>query len=127
MATIEATPLIHAPTAKACLEESERLLAETGHYSGLTRLEGREADPLRYESLHAQLRSTVVAARETARRISASPAIREQAEFVVALYTLEGDAIVLSTGIMVHVHTVSRFIKWMIRNDYESNPGVEPG
>jgi acetone carboxylase, alpha subunit len=127
MATIEATPLIHAPTAKACLEKSERLLAETGHYSGLTRLEARENDPLRYESLHAQLRSAVVAARETARRISASPAIREQAEFVVTLYTLEGDAIVLSTGIMVHVHTVSRFIKWMIRNDYETDPGVAPG
>jgi len=127
MATVESEPLLGTDTTKECLERSERLLAESGCYSGLVRLEGREADPLRYESLHAQLRSTVVAARETARRISASPAIREQAEFVVALYTLEGDAIVLSTGIMVHVHTVSRFIKWMIRNDYESNPGVEPG
>ena len=37
-------------------------------------------------------------------------------EVVVAFYTAEGDAISLSAGIMVHVHTTSRFIKWMIEN-----------
>ena len=46
---------------------------------------------------------------------------------VVAIYTPEGDAIALSNGIMVHVHTMSRFIKWMIRNGYEENPGIRDG
>ena len=65
--------------------------------------------------------------REMARRISASPGVREVGEMVVALYTPEGDAVALSNGIMVHVHTMSRFIKWMIRNDYESDPGIHEG
>ena len=48
-------------------------------------------------------------------------------EMVVAIYTPEGDAIALSNGIMVHVHTMSRFIKWMIREGYEENPCIRDG
>lgn len=109
------------------LLESERSLRETGHYLGLEDLTLREDNPLTYESLHTKLRSMVVSARELARRISASPGVREVGESVVALYTPEGDAISLSTGIMVHVHTASRFIKWMIQNGYEEDPGIRPG
>src|SRR5690625_7525559 len=104
-------------TLKERLHESERRFKETGRYDGLTELTYRQKDPLRYESVHTQLRSMVVAGREMARRISASPGVREVGEMVVALYTLEGDAISLSTGIMVHVHTMSRLIKWMIENE----------
>lgn len=114
-------------TLKERLHESERRFKETGRYDGLTELTYRQKDPLRYESVHTQLRSMVVAGREMARRISASPGVREVGEMVVALYTPEGDAISLSTGIMVHVHTMSRFIKWMIENDYEESPGINPG
>jgi acetone carboxylase alpha subunit len=127
MTVKDSTPVAAALNAKESLEQSEHLTAQTGYYNGVETLAARDADPLRYESLHTQLRSTVIAARETARRISASPAIREQGEFVVALYTVEGDSIVLSTGIMVHVETVSRFIKWMVRNEYERSPGIRPG
>jgi acetone carboxylase, alpha subunit len=109
------------------LEQSERLFQETGHYQGIEQLESKEADPLRYDRLFARLHSTVVAAREGARRIAASPGVREVGEMVVALYTPEGDAVTLSTGILVHVHTTSRFIKWMIRHDYENDPGINPG
>src|SRR5699024_7699253 len=109
------------------LLESERLMRETGRYAGLDRLSLREADPLAYEGLHTKLRSMVVSARELARRISASPGVREVGESVVALYTPEGDAIALSTGIMVHVHTASRFIKWLIQNGYEDDPKIRPG
>lgn len=112
---------------KEQLLESDRRFRETGCYDGITELKNREADPLRYESLHTKLRSMTVAGREMARRISASPGVREVGEMVVALYTPEGDAISLSTGIMVHVHTMSRFIKWMIQNGYEESPGIRPG
>lgn len=114
-------------TLKEQLLESDRLLKETGHYAGITNLTSRAEDPMRYESLHTNLRSIAVEAREMARRISASPGVREVGEMVVALYTPEGDAISLSTGIMVHVHTMSRFIKWMIQNGYEEDPGIRPG
>jgi acetone carboxylase alpha subunit len=58
--------------------------------------------------------------------IASSPAIRDFEEFVIGLYTPEGDAIALSTGIMVHVHTLSEFIKFMIRNGYEDDPQIRP-
>ncbi|QVQ50058.1 hydantoinase B/oxoprolinase family protein [Spiractinospora alimapuensis] len=109
------------------LLESERQFEETGHYAGLSDLTLRDQDPMKYESLHIKLRSMVVSAREMARRISASPGVREVGESVVALFTPQGDAIALSNGIMVHVHTASRFIKWMIENGYEENPGINPG
>src|SRR3972149_4983045 len=79
------------------------------------------------EGLNARLRSAVVNAREMSKKISASPGVREVGESVVALYTPEGDSIALSTGIMVHVHTLSRFIQWMIEHDYETDPGIAAG
>ncbi len=106
---------------------SEAAMAATGSYDGVTELTLRQQDPLRYETLHTKLRSFCVSAREMARRISASPGVREVGEMVVAIYTPEGDAVALSNGIMVHVHTMSRFIKWMIREGYETNPGINPG
>jgi len=114
-------------TLKEKLLELDHKFKETGCYAGITKLKCREEDPMRYESLHTKLRSIAVEAREMARRISASPGVREVGEMVVALYTPEGDAISLSTGIMVHVHTMSRFIKWMIQNGYEEDPGICPG
>ena len=52
-------------------------------------------DPLKFETLHTKLRAFCVSAREMARRISASPGVREVGEMVVAIYTPEGDAIAL--------------------------------
>jgi acetone carboxylase, alpha subunit len=109
------------------LLESERMMAETGCYDGITDLRLRQDNPLKFETLHTKLRALCVSAREMARRISASPGVREVGEMVVAIYTPEGDAIALSNGIMVHVHTMSRFIKWMIKQGYEADPGINPG
>ena len=109
------------------LRDSERRRAGTGCYDGISELTLRQADPLKFETLHTKLRSFCVSAREMARRISASPGVREVGEMVVAIYTPEGDAIALSNGIMVHVHTMSRFIKWMIEQGYEANPGIRDG
>ena len=117
---------LHLPVCSR-LEECERLTSETGFYDGIRDLRMRSQDPLRFEALHIKLRAACVSAREMARRISASPGVREVGEMVTALYTPEGDAVALSNGIMVHVHTMSRFIKWMIRNHYEENPGIREG
>jgi N-methylhydantoinase B/acetone carboxylase alpha subunit len=113
---------------KEMLDESERLLAETGAYYGLTgELELKSSDPIGYEKLFSRIRGGLVSARETALNISASPIVRELGELCFALYTPEGDSIALSTGIIVHVHTMSDAIKHMVRNDYERNPGIRPG
>jgi len=110
------------------LAESERLFADTGSYCGLSgELELKDSDPIGYEKLFARLRGGLVSARETALNISASPIVRELGELCFALYTPEGDSVALSTGIIVHVHTMSDAIKWMVRHGYEDNPGIRPG
>jgi N-methylhydantoinase B/acetone carboxylase alpha subunit len=110
------------------LAESERLFAETGSYHGLTgELELKDGEPIEYEKLFSRLRGGLVSARETALNISASPIVRELGELCFALYTPEGDSIALSTGIIVHVHTMSDAIKYMVRNGWEDNPKIRPG
>jgi N-methylhydantoinase B/acetone carboxylase alpha subunit len=112
---------------KTMLEESEELFGQTGHYYGLEQLTMKEQQPIRYEKIFSRLRGGMVNARETALNISASPIVREIGELCFALYTPEGDSITLSTGIMVHVHTMSDAIKWMVRQDYEENPCINNG
>jgi acetone carboxylase alpha subunit len=112
---------------KARLAESEALWKESGHYHGLRELTLKERDPLRYELFHSRLLSTVIAAREVAKQISSSVMTREEGELSFALYTPEGDSVVFSTGIMVHIGVMGNFIKWMIRNDWQDDPGIAEG
>jgi N-methylhydantoinase B len=115
-------------TVKEMLEESERRFAQSGGYWGLRGdLELKSSDPIRYEKLFSRVRGGLVSARETALNISASPIVKEIGELCFALYTPEGDSVALSTGIIVHVHTMSDAIKYMVREDYEDNPGIAPG
>jgi N-methylhydantoinase B/oxoprolinase/acetone carboxylase alpha subunit/acetone carboxylase gamma subunit len=114
-------------TLQDMLDTSDRLFADTGHYYGLRSLTLKESDPLQYEKLFSRVRGGMVSARETAMNISASPIVRELGEICFALYTPEGDSIALSTGIIVHVHTMSEAIKFMVRNGWENNPGIEAG
>lgn len=114
-------------TLTEMLEDSERLFKETGRYYGLEKLELKEKDPIRYERIFSRIRGGLVNARETALNISASPIVKEIGELCFALYTPEGDSVALSTGIIVHVHTMSDAIKYMIRNNYEFNPKIRPG
>lgn len=112
-------------TLKEMLEESERLFAETGHYYGLEKLELKEKDPMLFERLFFKLRGSLVNAREIARNISASPIVKELGELCFTVFTPEGDSVTLSSGIIVHVHTMSDAVKFMIRGDFEDNPGIK--
>src|SRR5207245_8417223 len=115
-------------TAKGMLEESERLFGESGSYWALTdELELKSADPIRYEKLFSRLRGGLVSARETALNISASHIVKEIGELCFGLYTPEGDSVALSTGIIVHIHTMSDALKYMIRQGSEDNPGDAAG
>ena len=64
-------------------------------------------------------------ARETAKKVAASPIVEQEGELCFSLYTPEADSIVTSTGIIIHVGTMGAAIKYMIKNDYEVNPGIE--
>jgi acetone carboxylase alpha subunit len=101
--------------------------ANTGHYNGLRTLELREKDPIRYEKLFSKLRGGLVHARETAKKIAASPIVEQEGELCFTLYNAAGDCILTSTGIIIHVGTMGAAIKYMIENDWETNPGINPG
>lgn len=110
---------------KERLVQSEERFRQTGVYEN--ELSVKETDPVSFEVLFTRLLQTLTNAREVALSISASPSTREQGEIIFGLFTAEGDAVCLSTGLMIHVHTMSRAIKWMIKNDYETKVGFHEG
>lgn len=99
----------------------------TGHYNGLTRLGFRDSDPIRYEKLFSKLRGGLVHARETAKKIAASPIVEQEGELCFTLYNAAGDCVLTSTGIIIHVGTMGAAIKYMIENNWEANPTINPG
>jgi N-methylhydantoinase B/acetone carboxylase alpha subunit len=112
---------------KQMLHESDEYIGQTGNYYGIDRLSLKQKNPFRYERAYASLRGALVSARETALHVAASPIVKEIGELCFALYSPEGDSIVVSTGILVHVHTMSEAIKFMIQEGYEEDPGINPG
>lgn len=112
-------------TLKEQLQERETIVADTGHYEPGPHLQAE--DPIKFEVLYTKLVQVVMNSHEVARLVSASPMTRELGELIFGLYTPSGDAVALSHGLIVHVHTISRMIKWMIENDYESNMGFAEG
>ncbi len=113
------------------LDELVELVAgrtrESGCYAGVTELALREQDPFGWEEALIRLVGATVGAREVAVHIAASPITRSINETCFVLYTPDGDAVCVSTGIIVHVHTMSEDIKYMIRQGYEEFPGIRPG
>jgi acetone carboxylase alpha subunit len=114
-------------TLKQMRQEMDEISRATGHYAGLKTLPFKESNPIRYEKIFAKLRGGVVHARETAKRVAASPIVEQEGELCFTLYTPEADSIVTSTGIIIHVGTMGSAIKYMINNDYELNPKIEDG
>lgn len=111
-------------TLKQMRQEINEISKETGHYAGLKTLSFKESDPIRFEKIFSKLRGGVVHARETAKKVAASPIVEQEGELCFSLYTPEADSIVTSTGIIIHVGTMGAAIKFMIENDYENNPGI---
>lgn len=110
---------------KQCLKQRESQFKSEGYYYPELKL--KTQDPIKFEVFFTKMVQNVWNAREVCRLIAASPETREMGESVFGLYTPEGDAVCLSPGLMIHVHTISRAIKWMIENDYESEVGIREG
>lgn len=99
----------------------------TGYYNGLEKLALRDSDPIGYEKLFSKLRGGLVHARETAKKIAASPIVEQEGELCFTLYNAAGDCVLTSTGIIIHVGTMGAAIKYMIENNWEANPTINPG
>jgi acetone carboxylase alpha subunit len=114
-------------TLKEMWGEKERLYQETGCYYGLDELPLVKEDPLKLEVLASRLLAAAIAGRETTRMISASPIVREVAELAIAIYTPEGDCILQSTGIILHIPLMGQVVEWMIKENYEEEVGINDG
>lgn len=115
---------------KTLKEHRDEILGRTkntGFYDGLEKLAFKEADPITYEKLFSRIRGGLVHARETAKKIAASPIVEQEGELCFTLYNAAGDCILTSTGIIIHVGTMGAAIKYMIENAWELNPGINPG
>lgn len=111
-------------------EHRDRLMEatkRTKHYAGLSKMALRDAEPIKYNKLFSRLRAGVVDARETAKKIAASPIVEQEGELCFTLYNAAGDSILTSTGIIIHVGTMGAAIKYMIENGWEENPGIRDG
>lgn len=124
---VAADLLKNGKTLKQYRDEVLARTTETGHYNGLEHLPLRESDPIGYEKLFSKLRGGLVHARETAKKIAASPIVEQEGELCFTLYNAVGDCVLTSTGIIIHVGTMGAAIKYMIENDWENNPGINPG
>jgi hypothetical protein len=115
-------PAGQRPDPQAAPRRHHRTHPATGHYNGLEKLELRERDPIGYEKLFSKLRGGLVHARETAKKIAASPIVEQEGELCFTLYNAAGDCVLTSTGIIIHVGTMGAAIKYMIENNWEANP-----
>ncbi|MEW5703533.1 MAG: hydantoinase B/oxoprolinase family protein [Pseudomonadota bacterium] len=114
-------------TLRDMLVERDRLTEETGHYCGVTELSLRDSDPLKYERFYSRIHSSVLAAREVARFVAASPGGREMGESLWALATPEGDSLAMSLGFFSHTSAMPVAVRYMINENYEDNPGIRDG
>ncbi|MFO8102430.1 MAG: hydantoinase B/oxoprolinase family protein [Dehalococcoidia bacterium] len=114
-------------TLKEMLAENKKTFEETGCYAGITDPHLFQDDPIKMELFHSRIMSSLISGRETCRMISGSPFVGEVAELCMGLYTPEGDNVIQSTGIQVHIRLMGDNITWMIENDYEEKVGIDDG
>ncbi|MFO8011019.1 MAG: hydantoinase B/oxoprolinase family protein [Dehalococcoidia bacterium] len=114
-------------TLKQILEENRRLYEKTGCYAGIVDPNIIREDPIKGELFHSRLMASLISGRETCKMISGSPFVGEVAELCTGLYTPEGDNIIQSTGIQVHIRLMGDNITWMVENNYEEEVGINDG
>ncbi|MGB1883548.1 MAG: hydantoinase B/oxoprolinase family protein [Gammaproteobacteria bacterium] len=115
------------PTLRQMIETRDRLTTETGHYYGIDELSLRDSDPIKYERFYAKLHAAVLAARESARFVAASPGSREMGECLWGIATPEGDTLAVSLGFLSHTVIFPVSVRYMAENDYDVNDGIEDG
>lgn len=124
---LEREPPTQRPTLRQMIAERDRLTAETGHYCGVTDLALRDADPIKYERFYAKLHTAVLAARESARFVAASPGSREMGECLWGIATPEGDTLAVSLGFLSHTVIFPVAVRYMAEHDYDVNDGIDDG
>jgi N-methylhydantoinase B/oxoprolinase/acetone carboxylase alpha subunit len=114
-------------TLQELLAESNRLLEDTGHIFGLTELPRKQEDPGKYEAVWHILLNICNTAWAVGCRVSSSAIAVEGGDALWALHLPTGEAVCTSKGITAHPGLLSMFIRSLIENGYEDNPGIRHG
>ncbi len=111
---------------KQLVEERERHL-QGGYYWGIKEFKLKEEDPAKFYRFGSRLISGCLSSRARARYVAASPASREMGELCFLMLSADGDPIAISPGLIAHVGVFGNIARWMIENDYETDPGFKEG
>ena len=115
------------PSLRELVATRDRLTAQTGHYYGVAELSLRDRDPIRFERFYSKLHAAVLAARESARFVAASPGSREMGECLWGLTTPEGDSLAVSLGFLSHTAIFPVAVRYMANRDYDREDGIDDG
>lgn len=86
-----------------------------------------ELDPIKYEIFYNRLQRSLTEAKETIRKISCSVITRDAGEVCEGFFDLNGDTVAMAAGLILHVNSISRAIKFMIRDKYAQDIGFNDG
>jgi acetone carboxylase alpha subunit len=114
-------------TLQGQLEKDEHLFQETGCLFGLKDLKRKQEDPGTYEAIWHILLNICNTGWAVGCKVSASPIAVEGGDALWALHLPTGEAVATSKGITAHPGLLSLFIRSLIENGYEDNPGFRHG
>lgn len=87
-----------------------------------------ELDPVQYEIFYQRLDKMLNEAKEVVRYLSAGMITREAGEVQEAFYLPNGEAALIAAGILMHIMNVTRVIRYMTEENYDSEDiGINEG
>jgi N-methylhydantoinase B/oxoprolinase/acetone carboxylase alpha subunit/acetone carboxylase gamma subunit len=78
-------------------------------------------DPVRYEIFYQKLEMIINEGKEVVRYLSTGVITREAGEIQEAIYLPNGEAALISSGILMHIMNVTRVISYMNTNKYDAD------
>ena len=127
MTTEAAPPTEKATPIKDLLAKNDDLFAQTGHLFGLKDLKRKQEDPGGYEAVWQILLNICNTGWDVGCRVSSSAIAVEGGDALWALHLPTGEAVAVSRGITAHPGLLSHFVRQLIEEGYEDNPGINPG
>lgn len=109
------------------LAEHDRQFQQTGHLFGLTSLARKEEDPGTYEAVWHILLNICNSGWAVGCQVAASPIAVEGGDAMWTLHLPTGECICTSRGITGHVGMLAAFVRALIEQGYEDDPGFHAG
>jgi N-methylhydantoinase B/oxoprolinase/acetone carboxylase alpha subunit len=80
-------------------------------------------EPVKYELFYNKLATLLDESKEIVRYLSGSTITKEAGEVVQALFNVDGEAVHMACGILIHIGAATRCIRYALKNKYDE-PGI---